>query len=145
MDMKKLFVLLLTTWALIGAASCSDGNDGEGNHGEVSLVGLWEVTAEYDGEYQTWDYEFGAQYGYTSVMEFKADGTGYQQDTDGALVEKDGFRYTLDNGVISIVTDDGEKGAFRIDKLTVTELILAQTYQSNGNSYTDLLVCKRVR
>lgn len=140
-----MFVLLLTAWTLLGATSCSEGSNGAENDGEVSLVGVWEVTSEYDGESQTWDYEYGAQYNYTVEMEFRADGTGREVETDSALTEEYPFRYTLDGDELTIFTDDGEKGVFRIDKLTGTEFVLAQSYRSNGNTYTDLLVCKRIR
>lgn len=129
---------------LVGAVSCSDDDKADGQAGDATLLGLWEVTGEYDDEEGVWDYEFGSQYGYGFVMEFRADGSGCAELTDQSEVQHVDFTYTVDGSTLT-VHGDGETTVQRIDKLTLTELVLSETYEWEGKTYTDLLVCRRVR
>jgi hypothetical protein len=129
---------------LVGAVSCSDDDKAGGQAGDATLIGLWEVTGEYDDEEGVWDYEFGAQYGYEFVTEFRADGSGCAELTDGSEVQRVDFTYTVEGSTLT-VHGDGDPIVQRIDKLTFTELVLSETYQWEGKTYTDLLVCRRVR
>ncbi len=140
-----MFILWLTVCALAGMTACSDNGGDDGPAGDASLVGLWEVTAEYDGETATWDEEFGEQYAYTVTMEFCADGTGSERETDGGAVEENDFTYMHDGATLVVESADGEAATFGIDRLTGTELILSESYRQQGTSYTDLLVLRRIR
>lgn len=135
---------LLAGCALAATTSCTDCDGDGGQEGGASLVGLWEVTGEYDDELGTWDYEFGAQYDYVTITEFYANGTGYAQLTEEGAVFNNDFTYILECNSLT-VTADGETMNYTIDKLTDTELVLSESYEYQGKTYTDLQVSKRLR
>lgn len=112
------------------------------------LVGTWEITKMYIGEYGEWDEEWGAEFGYILTREFRADGTctfRVELVEDQYISETD-FTYVVESNIITITEIDYDSSeSARIEKLTASELVLAYDYEGDdGRSYTDKEYLKRV-
>lgn len=143
--MKRLFTLLLFGAALTWSGCSKDDDD---TVDLAQLPGTWETTKEYDQEFNEWDYEFGAEYGYIATKEFRADGTcTFREEVveDQYISEMD-FTYVVESNILTIKEEgyDYSESA-RIEKLTASELVLAYDYEGDdGRSYTDKVYLKRV-
>lgn len=112
------------------------------------LVGTWEITKMYIGEYGEWDEEWGAEFGYILTIEFRADGTcTFRKElVEDQRTYETNLIYTVESNIVTIKEEgyDYSESA-RIAKLTANELVLAYDYVGdNGRSYTDKEYLKRV-
>lgn len=144
--MKRLFTFLLFGAALTWSGCSKDDDD---TVDLAQLPGTWETTKEYDDEVNEWDYEFGAEYGYTATKEFRADGTCTfrEEVVEDQYISETDFTYVVESNIITITEIDYDSSeSARIAKLTANELVLAYDYVGDdGRSYTDKEYLKRVK
>lgn len=159
--MKRLFTLFCGI-AMLAGAGCSKSNDNSnpnngGNGGNEDgdtptitvsqLIGTWEATKLYDGEFGIWFEEYGEQFGYVETLSFRADGTGLlRTEETGANTWEEAFSYTVENNVITTrPTNGNENTVYRVEKLTDSEMVLAIDYEGeNGKPCTDKIYYKRI-
>ena len=143
--MKRLFTLLLFGAALTWGGCSKDHDD---TVDLAQLPGTWETTKEYDQEFNEWDYEFGAEYGYIATKEFRADGTcTFREElVEDQRTYETNHIYTVESNILTIKEEGYDySGSARIEKLTASELVLAYDYEGDdGRSYTDKVYLKRV-
>lgn len=138
--MKRLFTALLCATALLWSAGCSDDDEGI-DAGQ--LTGSWEMTRQYDGEYDKWNEEFGLSYGQKYVIVFNGDGTGRETHTEvtggHTYVDHMDFTYVVSgNRLRCVETAVDEPFEARIEKLTAQVLVLASDYTGeDGRRYTN--------
>ena len=161
--MKRLFILLCGM-AMLAGAGCSksddnsnpsNGNGGNGGNEDgdtptitvSQLIGTWEATKLYDGEFGIWFEEYGEQFGYVETLSFRADGTGlFRTEETGSNTWEEAFTYTVENNIITTrPTDGNENTLYRVEKLTDSEMVLAIGYEGeNGKPCTDKIYYKRI-
>ena len=159
--MKRLFTLFCGI-AMLAGAGCSKSNDNSnpnngGNGGNEDgdtptitvsqLIGTWEATKLYDGEFGIWFEEYGEQFGYVETLSFRTDGTGLlRTEETGANTWEEAFSYTVENNVITTrPTNGNENTVYRVEKLTDSEMVLAIDYEGeNGKPCTDKIYYKRI-
>lgn len=144
--MKRFFAFLFCTATLVWGG-CS--KDDQAPINASKLIGTWELTKDYDGEDDYWDYEYGEEFDYVFTMEFREDGTMTTRLETGHYTSRRNYVYTVKSNMLTM-TDDydpeyPEVEVARILKLTSTELILAYDYRGdNGRTCTDKEYYKRI-
>lgn len=142
--MKRLFTLLLFAAALTWSGCSKDDDD---TVDLAQLVGTWEITKMYIGEYGEWDEEWGAEFGYILTIEFRADGTAktHYEETDYSSDWE--YTYTIESKMLTMTNlkDPDYPEIIRIEKLTSSELVLAYDYEGeDGKTCTDKEYYKRI-
>lgn len=143
--MKRLFTLLLFAAALSWSGCTKDNNDNTID--PAQLVGTWELTKDYYAEYDEWDEEWGAEFGYILTIEFRADGTAktHYEETDYSSDRE--YTYTIESKMLTMtdLKDPDYPEIIRIEKLTSSELVLAYDYEGeDGKTCTDKEYYKRI-
>lgn len=143
--MKRIFLFLCCAAALSWSGCSKDDDD---NSVDLSqLVGTWELTKDYDGEYNKWDEEWGEEFGYIWTIEFRADGTAKTHSEVPDYSSDREYTYTVASKMLTMtdLKDPDYPEIIRIDKLTASELVLAYDYEGeDGKTYTDKEYYKRV-
>ena len=143
--MKRILLFLCCAAALSWSGCTKDGDDNTVDL--TQLVGTWEVTKLYDGEFGIWFEEYGVQFGYVETLLFRDNGTGmFQTEETGANTWEEAFSYTVENNVITTKPANGnESSVYRVEKLTDSEMVLAIDYEGeNGKPCTDKIYYKRI-
>ena len=143
--MKRIFLFLCCAAAL-SWSGCSKDND-DNTVDLTQLVGTWELTKDYDSEDDTWDEEWGAEFGYVSIIEFRGNGTvkTHYEETDYSSDRE--YTYTIESNMLTITDpeDPDYPEIIRIEKLTASELVFAYDYEGeDGKTYTDKEYYKRI-
>ena len=145
-EMKRFFAFLFCMVPLVWSG-CS--KDDQAPINASKLIGTWELTKDYDGEDDYWDYEYGEEFDYVFTMEFREDGTMTTRLETGHYTSRRNYVYTVKSNMLTM-TDDydpeyPEVEVARILKLTSTELVLAYDYRGdNGRTCTDKEYYKRI-
>lgn len=137
--MKKLLLLLLCITSLVWS-SC--GSKDEPEDDTVTLVGKWQATKMYSGEYEM-EISLAAQ---AIVFEFRADNTGVATSIEDGRLDTTNFAYAVQDGVVTITdSQTGEVQHMNIENLTDSELVIsAETEGDDGRFYTDKMYLKRI-
>lgn len=135
--MKKLLTLCYCTTLLLAFAGCSKDDDDAID--AALLIGTWQKTEIYDGEYDKWYNESG-------VTILRADGSGYHALSLTATPSKDDyFTWYCKGNTLVLDFGGGDISEGTIEKLTDTELVLAGSYiGEDGGHYTDRGFYQRV-
>ena len=143
--MKRLFTLLCCAAALSWSGCTKDNDDNTVD--PAQLVGTWELTKDYYAEYDEWDEEWGAEFGYIRTIEFRADGTAKTHlDDQGYILDRE-YTYTIESKMLTMTDPEypDHPEIYRIEKLTSSELVLAYDYEGeDGKTYTDKGYYKRI-
>ena len=142
--MKRLFLFLCCAAAL-SWSGCSKDDDNTVDL--TQLVGTWELTKIYDGEEDDWDEEWGAEFGYIWTIEFRADGTAKTHSEEPDYSSDREYTYTVASNMLTMtdLKDPDYPETFRIERLTVSELVLAIDYKDgNGKTCMDKEYYKRI-
>ena len=125
--MKKLFLFCLIAATATTFLSCSKDDV---SISKENLVGRWEIyktTEYYPGDGLDVDEEYGEEYGYRQIWEFRSDGTlqgitmGYYNGKWSS--HEKWCEYSLNGKTLKLSTD-GEIESWTVEKLTPNELIL---------------------
>lgn len=124
--MKKFLIFCFVAVAAT-FVSCSKDDDTV-NVSKSNLVGRWEIykTVEIgDGETYV-DEEFGEEYGWHEIYEFRDDNTGVKIDMDyyggNWHTEEHSFTYSINGNKISM-SEGGSTLEVTVEKLTSTEVV----------------------
>lgn len=136
--MKKLFTVLACALLLGAFTGCSKDDDHDVD--AALLVGSWQQTAVYDGEYDEWVAE-------SDVLVLNADGTGYQARSFSVTPSSyDRFTWRCEGDTFVQDYGGGEVYYSTVETLNQTELVLAGEYEGeDGGRYTDRAFYERVK
>ena len=142
--MKRIFLFLCCAAALSWSGCTKDNDDNTVDL--TQLVGTWEITKMYIGEYGEWDEEYGSEFNFVSTKEFHADGTVTVAETQSGYTRSWNLIYTIDSNILTISeTDTDHAISVRIEKLTASEFITSYEYKGeNGKTYVDKVYHKRI-
>lgn len=132
-------MLLAAVCGALTFAGCSTGKDNDVD--PEQLTGKWECYKTYCESYNEWDTEFGEGIDLW-IFEFRDNGTGACLDGDLYTDPWEEITYSIDGQMLTVFyPSDNYSETWRIDKLTSSELVLAQ----DEEDHWDIIYFKRIK
>ena len=141
--MKKIFYLLMTTFAVLCVcSSCSKDDEGKGGSSYSELIiGTWKLDQRYDHQQEEFENE-------GVILCFKSDGNGYIEYTDEGPEHnsRTSVKWSINGSKLLLeAAADDESAVADIQKLDDKELVLVESYKEDGQEWKFTMYFSRVK
>ncbi len=155
--MKKLFFCAAALLAAISFAACSDDDETNLTATPDNIAGTWKIVHEegweiYDGEKDTWSFDYPDEDGRYITTTFNKNGTWtsteyeYDDYEDKNYTEYKTGSYSISDDTLTIKEDySNESYIYEIKKLTKSELVLLDIYEEPDYSFEETSTYKRIK
>lgn len=137
--MKKVFMMLVVTIAVISFTGCSD-DDSAANPNQITgtIEGKWypQGGTINGGEFEAYENECATSKDYQEFIAGQVKFVGY--DASCEVGESNASAYTLEGNVLTVEDDFFGDMVFTIESLTAEKLILKSTYNDPSGMITEV-------
>ncbi len=150
--MKKLFFCTAALLAAISFSACSDDDETDLTATPDTIAGTWKIVHIegwdiYDGEKDTWSFDYPDEDGWYYTLTFDKKGSGIRSEYEGENeIDREIATYSISgNTLTTISSESSSESSCEITKLTKSELVLLDIYEESDYSFEETFTFKRIK